>query len=217
LNHVIFFGNSASNGGAIHNYGVYGNSSPSLSNVVFYSNTGSYGGAIYNYGIDYFNNPKLNNATFFGNSAERGGAIFNNNYNSAGSLDLSNVILWGNTAVISGSQLYNSGVTTVITTSLVQGGITGTGVVNTNDSSVTDGGGNIDSNPLFIDPTIGNLRLQTDSPAIETGTNINESMPTDLDGNPRIVDGNLDGTAIIDMGAYEYPIYDVYLPAALKP
>jgi hypothetical protein len=25
-----------------------------------------------------------------------------------------------------------------------------------------------------------------------------------LDGNPRIIDGNNDGTAAVDMGAYEY-------------
>jgi hypothetical protein len=31
-----------------------------------------------------------------------------------------------------------------------------------------------------------------------------EDVTTDLDGNPRIVDGNGDDVATVDMGAYEF-------------
>jgi len=31
-----------------------------------------------------------------------------------------------------------------------------------------------------------------------------DDVTTDLDGHPRIVDGNGDSTATVDMGAYEY-------------
>lgn len=48
----------------------------------------------------------------------------------------------------------------------------------------------------------GNLRLGFGSPAIETGTN-SGCPTTDLDGLPRPTDGNGDGTATCDMGAYE--------------
>jgi hypothetical protein len=34
--------------------------------------------------------------------------------------------------------------------------------------------------------------------------NTTEPIPFDLDGNARIVDGNNDGNAVVDMGAYEY-------------
>ena len=43
------------------------------------------------------------------------------------------------------------------------------------------------------------------SPAIDAGDNTAPQLPAlDLDGAARIVDGNFDGTARVDMGAYEY-------------
>jgi len=80
-----------------------------------------------------------------------------------------------------------------------------------------DGGGNIDENPLFVD-AIGmdniagtmddDLRLQTGSPAIDAGDNslVPLGVTTDLDGNPRIVDGDGDTTETVDMGAYEFQL-----------
>lgn len=54
-------------------------------------------------------------------------------------------------------------------------------------------------------PTLaGNLRLQPTSPALEAGTNIVVLFPLDLDSSTRIFDANSDGTAWVDIGAYEY-------------
>lgn len=69
----------------------------------------------------------------------------------------------------------------------------------------TQGGtsGNISANPSFTGTV--NFRLRAGSPAIDAGDNAAPDLPTlDLAGKPRIVDGNHDGVAIIDMGAYEY-------------
>ena len=57
--------------------------------------------------------------------------------------------------------------------------------------------------PLFAD-TDG--RLSASSPAIDAGLNafVPPDVVTDLDGNPRIVDGTNDGMAIVDMGAFEF-------------
>lgn len=63
--------------------------------------------------------------------------------------------------------------------------------------------GNISVDPLFAGAT--NFQLKTASPAIDAGTNAAPSLPTaDLAGKSRIYDGNTDGLAVIDMGAYEY-------------
>ena len=65
--------------------------------------------------------------------------------------------------------------------------------------------GNISADPLFVDPLTGDYHLQPGSPAIDAGDNTVADLPaTDLDGNPRIVDGTGMGQAIIDMGVYEF-------------
>jgi parallel beta-helix repeat protein len=63
--------------------------------------------------------------------------------------------------------------------------------------------GNISVNPRFVGKT--NFQLKAGSAAIDAGDNSAPDLPTlDLSGKPRIVDGDGDGDAIIDMGAYEY-------------
>ena len=92
------------------------------------------------------------------------------------------------------------------------------------------GPGNIDADPLFVDPghwdekgtpsnlsddvfIPGDYHLLPGSPCIDAGTNridnpdtpAIETLPDkDIAGNPRIIDGDLDGVATVDMGAYEF-------------
>jgi len=61
-----------------------------------------------------------------------------------------------------------------------------------------NGIGNITNAPLFEDYAGGNLRLQSNSPCINSGNNAHVVGSTDLDGKPRIVGGT------VDIGAYEY-------------
>jgi hypothetical protein len=78
------------------------------------------------------------------------------------------------------------------------------------------GTGNINADPLFMGTD--DFRLQANSPCIDAGNNnlvpaditdidgdgnTTEPIPFDIAGNPRIVDGNSDGVAVVDMGAYE--------------
>ena len=63
---------------------------------------------------------------------------------------------------------------------------------------------NISSDPLFVDATNGNYRLQPGSPSIDAGNNAAAQLPPrDPDGNARILDGDGNGAAVIDVGAFE--------------
>ncbi len=61
--------------------------------------------------------------------------------------------------------------------------------------------GNISAQPVFF--SRANYRLAGGSPGVDAGDNDAVTEPLDLLGAPRISDGNGDGAAIVDMGAYE--------------
>ena len=60
------------------------------------------------------------------------------------------------------------------------------------------GNGSFTNAPIFVDLAGGDLRLQSNSPCINSGDNAFAPNGTDLDGNPRIVGGT------VDVGAYEF-------------
>jgi Chlamydia polymorphic membrane protein (Chlamydia_PMP) repeat len=201
LINVTFSGNSAAGGGAMYNYG---RSSPTLTNVIFSGNHAQSGGGIYN----DRSNPTVTNATISGNSARSGGGMLN--YGCSPQLRSS--VIWGNSAP-TGPAIFDDGSTPNVSFSIVEGGYPGIG--------------NLDTNPLFatpIDPaaaptTAGDLRLRAESPAIDAGNDdfLNPALPaTDRDGNPRRVDGDLDGTVRVDMGAYERGLNRALLPLVTR-
>ncbi len=105
-------------------------------------------------------------------------------------------IVWNN----SGSEIYADGYTSMtVTHSDVQGGYVGTG--------------NINADPLFIDPANGDFRLSCNSPCIEAGTNTPPAgtLPVvDVEGDARIVDGDSNGTATVDMGSDEFDLLWIF-------
>jgi hypothetical protein len=76
---------------------------------------------------------------------------------------------------------------------------------NVNDlDSVIYGGNNISKDPLYFSAEKGDFSLQPSSPCIDAGSNDFVDFYTDFLDKPRILDGNNDDLAIVDIGALEY-------------
>jgi predicted outer membrane repeat protein len=185
LNQVSFIGNSAEErAGAIESQ----DGSIALTNAIFSGNhAGGDGGAILNNACSSV----VRNATFNRNtSAAVAGSVIANTNNSVACV-IEGCVIWGNEGIAVADDSTSS---TTIAHSLIQGGATEEG--------------NLNSDPLFVDAPNGDLHLQANSPAIDAGT-YTGSPSVDLDGNRRPLDGNGDGTAGVDMGAYEFKASNV--------
>ena len=82
--------------------------------------------------------------------------------------------------------------------------------------AVSKGAGNRQADPKFVAEPVMTQTDETDeldphataaSPLVDTGTTLVPGLSalpaTDLAGNPRVADGNGDGKAVVDVGAYE--------------
>ncbi|OQY98038.1 MAG: hypothetical protein B6D36_18120 [Planctomycetes bacterium UTPLA1] len=177
-------------GGAISNDGGIA----TLINCVFYDNESAHsGGAIYNFSSGTLT---LRSCTFSENTAAwLGGGIWMQN----GTMTLRNTVLWSNhdkdgTANDDSQFTVNSG-TTDVKYSCLQDDAPG--------GSIPFGSGspnfNIDTDPVFINPPVGNLRMgSASSGCVDTGNNSDVSgVSTDIDGRMRIMD------TTVDRGAHE--------------
>ncbi|MCH8148967.1 MAG: hypothetical protein IH987_13475, partial [Planctomycetes bacterium] len=206
-----FVGNAAGHGGAIATY----RDNISFTNCEFSGNTAygttwrGGGGAIHSYqdgGVDNLVGVTLLHCTFSKNSSDDdgGGAIFL--FYQFSIFKITGSIFWDNThfggVIAEEAQIYEKFGPADVTVhhTLIQGW-----------TGIFGGIGNFGDNPLFVDASGGDgivgtadddLRIRGGSPCIDAGDNsaLPGGLTTDLDGNPRIVNG------IVDLGAYEFQL-----------
>jgi parallel beta-helix repeat protein len=72
--------------------------------------------------------------------------------------------------------------------------------------SLSPGATDISLDPVFISAPSGGYHLQLTSPCVDGGGNsrVPSVLTADFDGRPRIIDGNGDASAVVDMGIFEY-------------
>ncbi len=192
INNIISDNTALWHGGGI---GLYQGFAKIVNNIIFNNTTLGYNGDYVGYGggigIVTYSIVYITNNTVVNNIATQqgGGGVGNSN----SWVTLTNNIITSNT----NGGVRHDGITTTIDYNDVW------------DNSeyqylnCSAGAHDISQNPLFVD--IGNYHLQVSSPCIDAGTNDVPDLPdTDFDGNPRVVDGNGDEVAVVDMGAFEY-------------
>ena len=162
--------------------------------------------------------------TFVGNqSGDRGGALFQNTF--SGSFTINGCTFHDNDAVVGEPAFWvRSGGTVAVVNSIVWDTVDrplirmwdgilsishstirgGAASIQLTNATFVPGAGMIALDPQFVDAAGGDLTLQSTSPCIDAARSSGTSFLVDGAGRSRYVDGDLDGSALSDLGALEY-------------
>ena len=215
---------SGQHGAGMYNWGLKG-SAPNIINCTFTGNvaqsaaagTRARGGGMANVGLI---TPTVVNCLFAANTAEEHGGAIENSLSAAARII--NCTFIGNTSGLEGGGLHIVNEAAPIVRNCILwgnipdpfGGPVAPNVRFCDIQGGFPGNGNIDADPLFVDPDNGDYHLSPGSPCIDAADNkaVPKGIDTDLDGNPRFVDdpntrdtGNGD-PPVVDMGAYEFQV-----------
>ncbi len=211
---VTFSNNNAEYGGGGHVRSNSGNAA--IVNSIFSSNNATYGGGLW---LPFQNGTAtVVNNSFYGNKAvDEGGGLYARLIDDSAVLNIYNNILWNNTsAPTTGDDLYvdsdANGNAQGSTVNLYHNDFGEQSDFNGGSQGlyITDRDNyyhccNIKQDPAFADATNGDFHLQAASPCIDMGCNTAPEVPgTDFEEDSRIIDGDRNGEAVVDMGADEY-------------
>ncbi|CAM1345282.1 ELWxxDGT repeat protein [Tenacibaculum amylolyticum] len=180
-------------------------------NCIIRSNLAQNGGAIYQ--ISGSNNDFIN-CLFYGNEGKTTNVI----YSLEGTMNFINCTIADNSVVDASYGIFGNNAGNITLENTVVAGphtlnhTTSTGTLTATYSYLKGeqlaGIGNIDgttiTDVLFKDPLNSNFSLQGSSPLIDAGNNVSNVETKALGGKKRIIDGNNDTTATIDIGAFEF-------------
>ncbi|MCC6461635.1 MAG: T9SS type A sorting domain-containing protein [Saprospiraceae bacterium] len=169
---------------------------PLFLNCLFVANKATFG-AVGNIGNAGTTRVQWTNCSFYGNQSNLGNILRLDNGTDTPILEtsFSNCILQANTGGALGTvslSTASSAVSTRMEYSLIDAGACPPGIL-------CGSGMLYNQNPLFVDPSTRNFRLQISSPAVNSGNNslLPPGILTDLDDNARLLAGT------VDMGPYE--------------
>ncbi len=221
----LFSGNSAERGAGA--YGISGFSHPTMLSCRFTGNVASGEGAAAYVGAG--GEISLVNCQVYGNTSPAGeGAIADGELSPA--IYLINTLVHNNSG--GGVSISNLQTIAIIRNTIVRSNPNGGSfpdltpdVQYSNIDGGAPGTGNIDANPLWAAPAIGNFNLHALSPCIDAGVNwalpqdsvdldgdgdFTELLPVDYDGDPRLTDNpnradtGCGSLAVVDMGPLEF-------------
>jgi hypothetical protein len=188
VTNCVFVGNGAGeNGGGAYSDG----GAPQFTNCLFDGNVALFGGGMYS---TMQSDPVITNCTLVDNVAGSSGGGMISLFGA--SALVVNTIAWGNAP----DQVVDFQTASTVSYSCIEGGWGGDGI------------GNTTIDPRFVDPTIGDYRIVSNSPCLDRGNaaalppdlddldldgNTSEPIPFDIEEHPRIMYG------LVDVGAFE--------------